>query len=80
MTTIAFRQKYIRIIDPWIQNTPGLINSNYTSDYKGLFKDMLFEDYASSSFLWAFEYIAELDVIRTNNTEILKLIDKELKK
>lgn len=78
--TTAFRQKYIRILDPWVQNTPGLMGSNHASDYKGLFKDVQFEDYASSCFLWAFEYIDELDVIRTNNTEILKLIEIELKK
>ncbi|WP_420320795.1 DUF6090 family protein [Flagellimonas sp.] len=79
MATIAFRQKHIRTPDAWVQNTPGLMGSNYASDYKSLFKDVQFEDYASSSFLWAFEYINELDVIRTNNTEILKLIDRELK-
>ena len=79
-TNSEFRQKHIRPIDVWTQNVPGLISSNYTSNYKGLFKDVLFEDYASTSFLYAYEYIVELNVIKTNNLEIIKLIDKELEK
>jgi len=80
MITKEFRQKHIRLFDVWTQNTPGLISSNYTSDYKALFKDPEFEDYASGCFLWAFEYINELNIIKANNLEILKLIDEELKK
>jgi len=79
-TTIEFRQKYIRPFDVWTQNTPGLISSNYPSDYKALFKDAQFEDYASGCYLWAIEYINELNIIKANNLEILKLIDEELKK
>ena len=77
--SIQFREKYIRTFDVWTQNTP-LISSNYPSDYKGLFKDALFEDYASGSLLWSFEYINELNIIKTNNMEILKLINQELEK
>ena len=52
MISLPFRSKYIRFHDVWVKDFSGLINSNYTSDYNGLFKDVLFEDYASLSFLW----------------------------
>ena len=79
-TSSKFRQKHIREWDVWTQDILQLKSSNYPSDYKGLFKDVLFEDYASTSFIWALEYIDELNIIRTNNLEILKLIEQELKK
>ena len=78
-TSTEFTRKHIRIWDPWTQDIPELKSSNYPSDYKGLFKDVLFEDYASTSFMWALEYIVELNIIRTNNLEILNLIEQELK-
>jgi hypothetical protein len=78
--TFQIRQKHIRVVDAWVDETAGLIQSNYASNYKSLFKDPLFEDYASKSFLWSFEYMNELNVIKANNLEILQLIEQELEK
>jgi len=72
--------KYIRVVDMWRQYFPEARNSNYPSDYAGLVKDILFEDYVNYSFSNAIEYEAELKIIKNNNLEILKLIDQELKK
>ena len=79
-TSFEFLQKYIRPLNVYIQIRPELVSSNYASNYKALFKDPLFEDYASTSFLWSLEYTDELNIIRKNNLELLKLIDQELKK
>jgi len=74
------REKYIRIADMYKQFFPGAKHSNHPSDYSALIKDVLLEDYVSYSFFNAFEYATELNIIKNNNLEILKLIDQELKK
>ena len=75
-----FRQKHIRILNAFVGKAPGILPSNYTSNYKSLFKDPLFEDYAGFSYLWSLEYTSELNIIKDNNLEILKLIEEEIKK
>ncbi|MFT4662905.1 MAG: hypothetical protein ACI8XB_003198 [Patiriisocius sp.] len=75
-----FLQKYIRIGDLWSSYFPGSVLSHYPSDVRGLYKDVQFEDYTSFSFALATEYERELKVIRTNNVEILELIEEEIKK
>jgi len=73
-----FRQEYIRVNDALVGIVPGLIPSNYISNYKSLFKDPLFEDYASLCYLDSRGYTNELNVIKKHNLEILKLIEQEL--
>jgi hypothetical protein len=77
---IALLQKYIRIGDLWQTDNHELKYSSHPADYSGLFKDVLFEDYAAISFHYASEYATELAVIKTNNLEILELIERELVK
>ena len=74
------REKYIRVADLYKQFFPRAKRSNYPSDYSGLIKDALFEDYISYSYFNAVEYANELNIIKNNNLEILKLIEQELKK
>lgn len=75
-----FLQKYIRIGDLWSSYFPGTVLSHFPSDVRGLYQDVHFEDYTSLSFTLASEYERELKVIRTNNVEILELIEEEIKK
>jgi len=77
---IPLFQKYIRIGDLWVTDVRELKYSSHPSDYSGLFKDVLFEDYAAISFTYAGEFATELHIIKTNNLEILELIDQELVK
>jgi hypothetical protein len=73
-------ETYIRVGNLWKSEFPGTQISKHPSDYSGLFKDVLFEDYVAISFFNATEYATELNVIKTNNLKILELIDKELLK
>lgn len=73
-----FRQKYVRTHDALVGIVPGLVPSHYPSDYKSLFKDPLFEDYASLCYLDSRGYTNELNIIKKNNLEILQLIEEEL--
>lgn len=78
LNSISLLQKYIRVSDIYVNDYVGAILSDKPSDFKGLFKDVLFEDYVHLSFIWATEYESELNVIRIKNMEILELIDMEL--
>ena len=80
VSSFPLLQKYFRIGDVWKSYFPGLIQSNFSSNYAGLIKDVLFEDYVTFCFIWATEYKTELNIIKTNNLEILALIDEELLK
>ena len=80
LDAIPLREKYIRVADMYKQYFPESENSNYPSDYSGLINDALFEDYVSFSYYNALEYATELNIIKNNNLEILKLIDQEIKK
>ncbi len=75
-----FLEKYIRLGDLWSLYYPDLVLSHYPSDLRGLYKDVSFEDYATDSFICATEYELELKTIRTNNVEILTLIEEEIEK
>jgi len=80
LDAIPLREKYIRIADMYKHFFPVAKQSNYPSDYSGLIKDALFEDYVSYSYYYALDYAFELNIIKNNNLEILKLIDQELNK
>ena len=70
--------KYIRISDIWRRDFPDLEIANSPSDPRGLLKDVFFEDYSSTSYAYAFEYITEFNIIKNQNKEILTLIKEEI--
>ena len=72
--------KYIRVVDMWKPYYPGAMQSKYPSDYKSFVNDVAFEDYVNNSFFNAYEYGLELNDIKNNNIEILKLINLEIEK
>ncbi|UAM99087.1 hypothetical protein K8354_04480 [Polaribacter litorisediminis] len=77
---------YYRLIHSYTQardlgkKLPDDKGSKHSSNFVGLFKDPLFENYTQQMFYYSFNYIKELKKIRINNLEILKLIEQELKK
>ena len=73
-------EKYVRVREVWKSVINKGKGSKHPSDFVGLFKDPLFEDYVTRSGFWSHEYVTELNIIKTNNLEILALIDKELLK
>lgn len=70
--------KYMRMSDAWRNNFPEMVSANKPSDYKGLLKDVFFEDYSSLSYAFADEYITELNIIKSQNKEILAIIKEEI--
>jgi len=52
--------------------------SSHPSDFVGLFKDPLFENYTQQIIFNSNNYLKELEEIRINNLEIIELIDREL--
>jgi hypothetical protein len=54
--------------------------STHPSDFIGLFKDPLFENYTQHIIFKSYNYRSELRGIRIINLEIIKLIEQELKK
>jgi len=54
--------------------------STHPSDFIGLFKDPLFENYTQEMIFKSYNYLGELKGIRINNLEIIELIEQELKK
>ena len=70
--------KYMRISDIWSKEFSEMVSSNSPSDFRGLLKDVFFEDYSAVSYAFADEYITELNIIKNQNKEILTLIKEEL--
>ena len=66
--------KYIQLREVWINK------SKHPSDFVGLFKDALFEDYTVRMFFNTNSYMKELRDIRKSNVVILQSLDQELKK
>ncbi len=73
-----FLRKYIRTREQWKSLFPDKKGSKHSSDFIGLYKDPLFEDYATQTGVNAWEYFYELDAMKSNNMEVLELIDQEL--
>jgi hypothetical protein len=69
---------YIRISDIWRNEIPEIGATISPSNYDGLLRDVFFEDYSALSLAFATEYLAELNVIKNQNKEILALIKQEL--
>jgi hypothetical protein len=76
---------YVRLIHSYAQarelakKSPNSRGSKHPSNFVGLFKDPLFENYNQQMMYYSYQYIEELKVIRQNNLEILELIEQELK-
>jgi hypothetical protein len=62
------------------KNVIGGNGSRHPSDFVGLFKDPLFENYTQEMLFKSYNYWRELENIRINNLEIIELIEQELKK
>ncbi|PTM11591.1 MAG: hypothetical protein DA407_01190 [Bacteroidetes bacterium] len=71
--------QYVRVSDIWKSEFPEMTSANRPSDFKGILRDVFFEDYSALSFAFATEYITELNTIKNQNKEILTLITEELK-
>ncbi len=69
---------YMRISEIWSKEFSEMVSANSPSDYKGLLKDVFFEDYSALSYAFADEYITELNIIKSQNKEILALIKEEI--
>jgi hypothetical protein len=72
--------KYIPASNLYHNSFPELVASNNPSNYKGLLKDLFFDNYSALSYAYAFEYITELNTIKNQNKEILTLIKEEILK
>ena len=66
--------KYTQVTEIFRRN-----GSTHPSDFVGLFKDPLFENYTQDIIFKSNNYLQELKGIRINNLEIIELIEKELK-
>jgi hypothetical protein len=71
--------KYMRLSDIFRNDFPGIPAANSPSDFRGLLKDVFFEDYSTFSYAFASEYITELNIIKNQNKEILALIKANIK-
>ena len=67
--------KYTQVTEIFRRN-----GSTHPSDFVGLFKDPLFENYTQDIIFKSYNYLDELKGIRRNNLEILERIEQELKK
>jgi len=71
--------EYMRMSDVLRNDFPNMAIANIPSDYKGLLKDVFFEDYSTLSYAFADEYVTELNSIKNQNKEILSLIKADIK-
>ena len=71
--------EYMRMSDVWRDEFTDMVAPNSPSDYKGLLKDVFFEDYSALSYAFSVEYITELNIIKNQNKEILALIKAGIK-
>ena len=71
-------ERHIRNVDYRSTDRKELGQSKFTSDYKGLVLDPLFEDYISNRYSRMLDAVNELRDVRNLNLEILKKIDDEL--
>lgn len=71
--------RFVRSVDYRKFEHQDLGESKFTSDYKGLLNDPLFEDYISERYTFMLDAINELVIVKKQNERILELIEKELK-
>ncbi len=68
---------FVRKVD-YRTTLPGIGKSKFASDYQALIRDPLFEDYVAERYGHTLDALNELDLVRKQNIEILRLIDHEL--
>ena len=71
-------EKHIRLVDYKNTYSPALGKSKFSSDYKSLFSDPLYEDYLGERYLSMEDALGDLILVKKKNELILKLLDKEL--
>jgi len=71
-------EKHIRLIDYKSTFANFLGKSKFTSNYKSLFNDPLYEDYLGERYLSMEDALKDLIQVKMKNELILDLIDKEL--
>jgi len=77
--SMSMKGKYISSIHDWKSIFKDVISPVHSSNFKGLLQDVWFENYSIQSFAYAKEYLLELNNIKSQNIEILLLINEELK-
>ena len=67
-------EKHVRNVDYRSTDRKELGQSKFKSDYKGLIRDPLFEDYISDRYARMLDAVLELKTVRELNIQILELI------
>jgi len=70
--------KYVRTVEYKSVFSPKLGESKFKSDFKGLLRDPLFEDFLGERFISMEGALIELNNVKKKNTLILELINKML--
>jgi len=70
-------EKHVRNVDYRSRDRKELGQSKFESDYEGLIRDPLFEDYISDRYSRMLDAVLELKTVRELNVQILELIDEE---
>lgn len=70
-------EKHVRNVDYRRTDRKELGQSKFTSDYEGLIRDPLFEDYISDRYARMLDAVLELKTVRDMNIQILELIKEE---
>jgi hypothetical protein len=73
-------EKYVRNVNYRSSDRKELGKSKFSSDYKGLLLDPLFEDYISNRYSRMMDAVNELNIVRDMNLKIKQLIQEELVK
>ena len=76
----ALLDKYIQLKEVYKSELYDDKGSKHPSDFVGLFKDALFEDYTLRMGFNTYSYKKELEGIRKSNVEIILSLDQELNK
>ncbi|MBC2840063.1 DUF6090 family protein [Robiginitalea sp. SC105] len=69
---------YVRSTDFYRITYPKMVKSKFPSDYPGLVRDPIFEDYLSEVYGHTRDAKNELQLVRKQNLKILQLVDREL--
>ncbi len=69
---------YVRLMDYYGLTYPKLPESDFTSDYHGLIRDPLFEDFITELYGHTMDAKYELKLVRQQNVKILQLVNREL--
>jgi hypothetical protein len=71
-------EKYVRNVDYRSTDRTEMGKSKFSSDYRGLVQDPLFEDYISDRYSRMMDAVNELKSVRELNLKIIQLAEEEL--